>query len=74
MVSAATVLRWSQRTCRLMLFMSDSCCGGNYGGTGVGNRSSGTAATETEAVARRGDGNRGSSSGSIEAAEPASEK
>jgi hypothetical protein len=25
MVSAATVLRWSQKTCRLMLFVSDSC-------------------------------------------------
>ncbi len=51
MVSAATVLHSSQRTCRIMLFASDSCRGGNYGGNGIGNRSCGAAATEAEAVA-----------------------
>jgi hypothetical protein len=74
MVSAATVLRWSQRTCRLTLFISDSCRGRNYGGDGVGNRSGGVAATETEAVARGGNRNRGRGGGNIEAAEPAAEK
>jgi hypothetical protein len=74
MVSAATVLRWSQRTCRLMLFVSDSCCGGNYGGNGVKNRRGGAAAIETEAVARGGNRKRGSGSENIEAAEPAAEK
>jgi hypothetical protein len=74
MVPAATVLRWSQRTCRLTLFVSDSCRGGNYGGNGVGNRSGGAAATETEAVACGSDGNRGSGSENIEAVKPAAEK
>jgi hypothetical protein len=68
MVSAATVLDCSQRTCRLMLR------GSNYGGNGVGNRSGDTAVTETEAVACCGDGNRGSSGENIEAAELAAEK
>ncbi len=74
MVSAAAVLRWSRRTCRLTLFVSDSCHGGNYGGDGVGNRSGGAAATKTEMVARSGNGNRGSSGVNIESAEPAAEK
>ncbi len=74
MVSAATVLRWSQRTCRLTLFVSDSCRGGNYGGNGTGNRSSGSAAMETEVVVHSSNGNRGSGGGNIEAAEPAAEK
>jgi hypothetical protein len=52
-----------------MFFVSDSC-GRNYGGDGVGNRSSGVAETETDAVAHDGDRNRGSCSGNIEAAEP----
>ncbi len=74
MVSAATALRWSQRTCRLMLFISDSCRGRSYGGDGIGNRSGGVGATGTEAVVHGGDGNRGSGGGNIEAAEPAAEK
>ncbi len=74
MVSAATALRWSQRTCKLMLFVSDSCRGGNNGDNGVGNRSGGAAVTETEVVAQGGNGNRGSGGGSIEAAEPEAEK
>jgi hypothetical protein len=74
MMSAATVLCWSQRTCKLTLFVGDSCRGRNYGGDGVGNRSSGVAATETEVVAHGSKGNRGSGSGNIEAAEPAAEK
>jgi hypothetical protein len=57
-----------------MLFVSDSCRGRNYGDDGVGNRSSGAAAMETEAVACSGNGNRGSGSGNIEAAEQAAEK
>jgi hypothetical protein len=55
-------------------FVSDSCRGGNYGGNGIGNRSGGAAATETEAGACSRNGNRGSGSGNIEAAEPAAEK
>ncbi len=74
MVSAATVLCWRRRTCRLTLFVSDSCHGGNYGGDGVRKRSGGVAAMETDAVVRGGDGNRGSGGGNIEAAEPAAEK
>jgi hypothetical protein len=74
MVSAATVLCWSQRTCRLTLFVSDSCCGRNCDGNGIGNISAGAAATETEAVARGGNGNRGSGGGHIEAAEPEAEQ
>jgi hypothetical protein len=54
MVSAATVLRWSQRTRRLTVFVSDNCRGRNYGSDGVGNRSGGVVATETEAVVRGG--------------------
>ena len=50
MVSTATVIRWYQMICRLALFVSDSCCGGNYAGDGAGNRSGGMAAMETEAV------------------------
>ncbi len=72
-VSTATIIHWSQRTCRLLL-VSDSCRGGNYGGDGIGNRSSGAVATERDAVVRGSNGNRGSSGGNIEAAEPASEK
>jgi hypothetical protein len=56
-------------TCRLTLFVSDSCCGGNYGGDGVRNRSGGAAAMKTEAVAHGGNRNRGSGGGNIEAAE-----
>ncbi len=74
MVSAATILCWSQRTCRLPLFAGDSCHGRNYCDDGIGNRSGGAAAMETEAVARGGNGNRGSSSRNIEAVEPAVEK
>jgi hypothetical protein len=74
MVSATTVLRWSQRTCRLTLFVSDSCRGGNYGGDGIGNRSGGAAARVTEAVARGGNGIKGSGSGNVEAVEPMAEK
>ncbi len=59
---------------RLTLFVSDSCRGGNYGGDGIRNRRGGAVATETDAVACDGDGNRGSGGGNIEAAEPAAEK
>jgi hypothetical protein len=69
MVSATTVLRWSQRTCRLTLFVSDSCRGRYYGGNGIGSRSSGVTAMETEAVERSSNGNRGSGGGNIEAVE-----
>jgi hypothetical protein len=57
-----------------MLFVSDSCHGRNYGGNGVGNKSGGAAVMETEAVARSGNGNRGSGSGNIETGELAAEK
>ena len=57
-----------------MLFVSDSCRAGNYGGNGVGNRRSGAAATETKAVVHGGDGNKGRGGGNKEASEPAIEK
>ena len=56
MVSAATVLRWRQSTCRLDLFGGGGGggCGGNSGGDGVGNRGSGAVAMKTESeVVRR---------------------
>ncbi len=74
LVTAAAVLRWRQRTCRLTLFVSGSGRGGNYCGDGIGNRSGGAAATKTDAVAHGCDGNRGSGGGNIEAVEPATEK
>jgi hypothetical protein len=69
MVSAVIVLRWSQWNCRLILLVSDSCHGGNYGGNSSRNRSGDVAARETEAVARGGNRNRGSTGGNIEATE-----
>jgi hypothetical protein len=57
-----------------MLFVSDSCHGGNYSGNGIRNRSGGAVAMETEAVARGGNGNRGRGGVNIEAVEPAAEK
>jgi hypothetical protein len=74
MVSAATILCWSRRTCRLTLFVSDSCRGGNYDGNSVKKRSGGAAATETEVVVRGSDRNRGKDGGNIEAAAPSAEK
>ncbi len=74
MVSAATVLRWSQRTCRLTLFDSDSYHGGSYGGNGIRNRSGGGEAMETDTVVQGGNGNRGRGGGNIEAAEPVVKK
>jgi hypothetical protein len=74
MVSAAIVLRLSQRTCRLKLFSSDSCRDRDYGGNGIGNRSGSTGAMETEAVVHGSNGNKGSAGGNMEAAEPLAEK
>ena len=50
MVSAATILCWRRPACRLEIFGSGGCSGGNGGDEGIRDRGSGVAAAETEGV------------------------
>jgi hypothetical protein len=76
MVPTATILCWRQTTCRLALFVSGSCHGpdGNHGGNGIGNRSIGAAAMETEAAAATMVETLAVGGGNIEAAVTVAEK
>ena len=53
-VSTATILCWRQPTCRLEIFGSGGCRGGNGGSKGVRDSNSGAASVETEGVSAWG--------------------